>query len=160
MGIYFELVIKSPSFTHSGVEKELAQEFAMWVRNIQLAAFALLVALGTACTRDGDRIVDKGFFQGYSGVTWCVIFLEAFGGIMVALVIKYTDNILKNFATAISIISSTVISSFFMDFEVTPVFVFGAFAVVCAIALYQRNPPTATNACPISGLCQKRASTA
>lgn len=50
----------------------------------------------------------------------CLLFLQALGGLVVAAVIKYADNILKGFATSVSIILSTVISYFWLqDFDPT-----------------------------------------
>jgi len=155
--VYFEMVIKTRSFAHSGVDQNLAQEFALWVRNIQLAMFSLTAALIGAFLKDGAQIMEGGFLQGYTPLTWMVVVLEASGGIVVALVIKYTDNILKNFATAISIVSSTAISCFIMGFSVKPVFILGTCAVLGAITMYQRNPPTKDNEC-LLGFCQKKVS--
>lgn len=140
--VYFELVLKTPSFSHSGVSEQLAKEFSMWVRNIHLAMFALVIAIVGAFLQNGDKIMEGGFLQGYRPITWLVIALEATGGIVVAVVIKYTDNILKNFGTAISIVTSTLVSSAVMGFSVTPSFVLGTTLVLFAVALYQRNPPT------------------
>lgn len=42
------------------------------------------------------------------------LFLQAFGGLVIATVIKYADNILKGFATSLSIILSTVISYYIL----------------------------------------------
>ena len=36
--------------------------------------------------------------------TWYVVFANALGGLFVALVMKYADNILKGFATSVSIV--------------------------------------------------------
>lgn len=155
--VYFEMVIKSPSSAHSGVDQNLAQEFALWVRNIQLAMFSLAAALIGAFLKDGTQIMEGGFLQGYTPLTWLVVLLEASGGIVVALVIKYTDNILKNFAAAISIVSSTAISCFIMGFSVKPVFILGTCTVLGAITMYQRNPPTKDNEC-LLGFCLKRVS--
>lgn len=45
---------------------------------------------------------------------------QALGGLVIAAVIKYADNILKGFATSLSIILSTLISYFWLqDFEPT-----------------------------------------
>lgn len=154
-GVYFEMAVKARSFAHSGVDHNLAQEFALWVRNIQLAMFSLTAALVGAYVQNGAQILEGGFLQGYTPLTWIVVVLEASGGIVVALVIKYTDNILKNFATAISIVSSTAISCIVMGFAVTPVFVLGTCAVLGAIPMYQRNPPTKGNEC-LLGFCRKR----
>lgn len=82
-----------------------------------------------------------GFFQGYSLVVLAVIVLQvgrvavlcpdttpsspslplslspvkALGGIIVAVVMKYADNILKGFATSLSIILSSLVSFFIMN---------------------------------------------
>lgn len=48
------------------------------------------------------------------------VFLQALGGLVIAAVIKYADNILKGFATSLSIILSTLISYFWLqDFDPT-----------------------------------------
>ena len=48
-----------------------------------------------------------------------VIMFQAIGGVLVAMCINYADNLLKNFATSISIILSFIFSVFFFDFQVT-----------------------------------------
>lgn len=45
----------------------------------------------------------------------CVLYLQALGGLVVAMVIKYADNILKGFATSLSIIISALISYLVLD---------------------------------------------
>jgi len=45
---------------------------------------------------------------------------QAFGGLVVAAVVKYADNILKGFATSVSIIVSSLVSFYFLgDFTPT-----------------------------------------
>lgn len=49
-----------------------------------------------------------------------MLLLQALGGLVIAAVIKYADNILKGFATSLSIILSTLISYFLLqDFDPT-----------------------------------------
>jgi len=145
-GTFFELHLKTPSFSHSSCSPELAKEFSMWVRNMHLAMFALSIGVVGSLYKDGAIILEHGFLQGYTSLTWLVIFLEAAGGIVVALVIKYTDNILKNFATAISIVTSTAVSSLAMGFAITPAFCVGTVLVLLAVPMYQRNPPSKSEA--------------
>lgn len=45
---------------------------------------------------------------------------QAFGGLVVAAVVKYADNILKGFATSLSIVVSSFVSFYFLgDFQPT-----------------------------------------
>ena len=102
-----------------------------------MAIFAVLTTTGVMIVQDLDLIRANGFFQGYTGLTWIVILLQAFGGLMVAIVMKYADNILKGFATSVSIVLSTICSYYLMtDFYPTNSFLFGASIVILANILY------------------------
>jgi solute carrier family 35 (UDP-sugar transporter), member A1/2/3 len=117
-GVYFEKVLKGSSAT-------------LWVRNVQLSFFSLFPALFVGVLwKDGSQIMDKvsynpyiadrqGFFYGYNGVVWTAIGFQAIGGIVVALCVAYADNILKNFATSVSILISFVVSVYCFNFVVT-----------------------------------------
>ena len=85
---------------------------------------------------DGPALAAGGFFQGYTAAVWVIILIAAFGGILIAIVVKYTDNIAKGFATSISIIVSSVVSAVFFHFDVTTVFVTGASIVILSVLLY------------------------
>lgn len=50
------------------------------------------------------------FFQGFSNLTWIVIFFQVTGGLLNSVVMKYSNNINKNFSICVSIILSIVIS--------------------------------------------------
>jgi len=41
------------------------------------------------------QIDNSGFFYGYDSVVWLIILIQAFSGLLVAVVVKYADNILK-----------------------------------------------------------------
>lgn len=86
---------------------------------------------------DGQRVIQSGMFQGYNAITCVVVVLQALGGLLVAVVIKYADNILKGFAASLSIMVSTLISYFLLkDFNPTGVFFLGAVLVIAATFLY------------------------
>ncbi|KAL1022936.1 hypothetical protein UPYG_G00034430 [Umbra pygmaea] len=130
-GVYFEKILK-----------ETKQ--SVWVRNIQLGVFGLVFSLMGMFAYDGNRVQESGMFQGYTTVTWVVVALQALGGLVIAAVIKYADNILKGFATSLSIILSTLISYFWLqDFDPTSVFFLGAMLVIAATFLYgyEGQPP-------------------
>ncbi|KAM8838868.1 UDP-N-acetylglucosamine transporter-like [Synchiropus picturatus] len=129
-GVYFEKILK-----------ETKQ--SVWVRNIQLGVFSFIFGSIGMIIYDGERVKQAGMFQGYNTITFIVVVLQAFGGLVVAVVIKYADNILKGFATSLSIIVSTVISYFLLkDLNPTSYFFLGAVLVIAATFLYgcERKP--------------------
>ncbi|MCJ8734641.1 hypothetical protein PDJAM_G00237730 [Pangasius djambal] len=132
-GVYFEKILK-----------ETKQ--SVWVRNIQLGLFGLVFGLFGMLLYDGERVKEHGMLQGYNSVTWTVVSLQALGGLVIAAVIKYADNILKGFATSLSIILSTLISYFWLqDFEPTSIFFLGAVLVIVATFLYGYESKPASN---------------
>ena len=125
-GVYFEKILKGTA------------EVSLWIRNIQLAAFAIPFGLIQVMITDRDIISNKGFFYGYTFLTWVVVLLQAQGGLLVAVVVKYADNILKGFATSLSIILSCVVSVYFFHFQLTIQFILGAALVISSIFLYSQ----------------------
>ncbi|XP_054717793.1 UDP-N-acetylglucosamine transporter-like [Uloborus diversus] len=123
-GVYFEKLLKSSAQS-------------LWIRNIQLAVFSIIFGVLAMVMQDFPAVLEHGFFQGYYTTTWIVIFLQAFGGLVVSTVIKYADNILKGFATSISIVLSTIASYYLLDdFKPTNTFFMGATIVITATMLY------------------------
>ncbi len=101
-GVYFEKILKGSSCS-------------VWIRNIQLGFFGTLIGLFGVYTTDYAKVTEGGFFQGYNTVVWIVVALQALGGLVIAAVIKYADNILKGFATSLSIILSSLVSYYFLQ---------------------------------------------
>lgn len=122
-GVYFEKILKGSSAS-------------VWVRNVQLGLFGTLLGLLGLWWNDGPAVAQRGFLFGYSGLVWSVIFNQAFGGLLVAVVVKYADNILKGFATSFSIIISTVFSVYLFGFRVDLLFTVGAGLVIGAVYMY------------------------
>ena len=77
-----------------------------------------------------------GFLAGYTPIVWTVVIVQAAGGLIVAVVVKYADNVLKVFATSFSIVISCIISAFLFDFRPTLMFLVGASLVVLATVMY------------------------
>jgi len=123
-GVYFEKILKKSKVT-------------LWARNVQLSLFSIIPGyfIGVLLM-DGETVKEKGFFGGYTRWTVLAILFQAFGGILVAVVVKYADNILKGFATSISIILSCTISYFAFDFNITLIFMLGCSLVMYATYLY------------------------
>ena len=136
-GVYFELVIKPRSTdTTMGPPREPP---SIWAKNVQLSVFALIIALITAFVKDHQAILTNGFFQGYSRLVVLVIALEAGGGLVVAAVIKYADNILKSFATSVSIVTSMIVSAWVFGFTISRLFVGGCVLVFVSSVMYARD---------------------
>ena len=122
-GVYFEKILKNTPQS-------------LYIRNVQLGVFGAVTGLATALTFDKDQILEKGFFFGYDGLVMCVILLQSVGGILVAVVVKYADNILKGFATSAAIILSCIVSMFFFDFQPSLTFLFATGLVIGSVYLY------------------------
>ncbi|KAH8556095.1 nucleotide-sugar transporter-domain-containing protein [Umbelopsis sp. PMI_123] len=122
----------------SGIEDDgVPQSAQVWVRNIQMSLFSMLFGLVFVVgIQDGRKVATDGFFAHYNILTWVVISIQAIGGLIVALVVKYADNILKGFATSISIILSTLVSVWIFNFIISGPFVLGAALVIFATRLY------------------------
>ena len=126
-GVYFEKTLKG---THT----------PLWARNFQLATFGIIIGTVGMYVNDGDKIKEKGILFGYHKLVWAIIVMQAFGGLLVGVVVKYTDNILKGFAAAVSIVISCVLSVYLFSFKLTAPFVFGAGLVMLATYLYGMAP--------------------
>ncbi|TKA69582.1 hypothetical protein B0A49_04499 [Cryomyces minteri] len=106
-GVYFEKVVKDKTTAST-------PNVSVWVRNVQLSFYSLFPALFIGVIfKDGENIAKSGFFVGYNWVVWAAIAMQATGGVVVALVVNYADNIAKNFATSISIVVSFLASVWF-----------------------------------------------
>ncbi|KAK9407564.1 UDP-galactose translocator [Crotalus adamanteus] len=122
-GVYFEKILKGSTAS-------------VWLRNVQLGIFGTLLGLLGLWSTEGAAVAQHGFFFGYTPLVWGVILNQAFGGLLVALVVKYADNILKGFATSFSIVVSTVASIYLFDFHLNLLFALGAGLVIGAVYLY------------------------
>jgi UDP-sugar transporter A1/2/3 len=93
--------------------------------------------------QDTPQVLSNGFFHGYNTLVISVILLQAVGGLVVAVVVKYADNILKGFAASFSIITSLLLCYFILhDFEPTFAFLTGALLVNLSMYLYSYTPPS------------------
>mmetsp|Transcript_97081 Transcript_97081/g.257958 ORF Transcript_97081/g.257958 Transcript_97081/m.257958 type:complete len:404 (-) Transcript_97081:77-1288(-) len=128
------------------LEKMLKQSNAsLWVRNIQLALSGLLFSAIIAWRADGAAIKQNGVFQGYNTTVWAVVFCQALGGLLVAAVMKYADNILKCFGCAIAIVLTCTFSAVELH-EIRPDgrFAAGVTLVLASTGMYNLGLPKLT----------------
>ncbi|XP_057678799.1 CMP-sialic acid transporter [Corythoichthys intestinalis] len=122
-GVYFEKVLKS-------------SDTSLWVRNIQMYLSGIACTLMGVLLNDGDKVIEHGFFYGYTPWVWFVVFMGSVGGLYTSIVVKYTDNIMKGFSAAAAIVLSTVASFFLFGLHITSTFLCGAILVCASIYLY------------------------
>lgn len=125
-GVYFEKILKNTSHV------------SLWIRNIQLAVVAIPIGV-MQMIFEYDSGSGKGLLYGFTPLTWFCIALQAQGGLLVAVVVKFANNILKGFATSLAIVISTIASVFFLGFNLTPTFVFGASLVIGSVMMYNKQ---------------------
>ena len=87
---------------------------------------------------DGPEVKAKGFLYGYTTMVWIATIVHSAGGLIVALVVKHADNILKGFATSSAIVLSCIVSIILFDFQLTILFTLGASLVIFSIFLYSK----------------------
>jgi UDP-sugar transporter A1/2/3 len=138
-GVYFEKVVKT-------VGSEKHKPVSVWMRNIQLAFFTICTAfaqgLWTSMHEETTSAqVTKDYFHGFTGLVWVLVALQAGGGLLVAAVIKYADNVLKGLATGVSVCFATAFSSVFFGTPMTTQFTVGATAILISVYLFS-NPMT------------------
>lgn len=137
-GVLFEKILKMSRRPDSDTAA-----VSLWVRNSQLSFWSLFPALFLGVmAKDGAKVAEQGFFGGYNWVVWLVVGLQAAGGVVVSFVIKYADNIAKNFATSVSVVASCVVSVWAFGFRVTWQFVLGTCVVLFATWLYTQPETT------------------
>lgn len=129
-GVYFEKILK-------GTKQ------SVWLRNVQLGVLGVVIGIITMYLKNGEAVSQKGMLFGFDYVVWIVVFLQSFGGLVVAVVVKYADNILKGFATSAAIILSCIASMYFFDFQLTFQFSVGASLVILAVFMYSKFVPQA-----------------
>ncbi|KAJ7063386.1 nucleotide-sugar transporter-domain-containing protein [Mycena amicta] len=115
----------------------------LWVRNVQLSLFSLLPALAPVFylyASDPQDSWMSTLFRNFGGWAWATVSVQVFGGLLTALVIKYSDNILKGFATSLSIVISFLASVALFNFQISFTFLIGSSIVLVATWLYNHQP--------------------
>lgn len=98
------------------VLRESSNATSIWIRNVQLSIYSIFPALfiGVAFL-DGEKVAKVGFFEGYNWVVWMVIGVQAIGGIATSFFIISSDSSIRNSATGMSIVLSSLGSAWLFD---------------------------------------------
>ncbi|GET88878.1 cmp-sialic acid transporter, putative [Leishmania tarentolae] len=135
-GVFMEFVVK-----------KRGNHFHLSARNVHLAFFSavyfFIVFLCEIFQAEGATGVAGSawkfrstFFDGFTGLVWFLVMLQAIGGILVALVVRNCDNIVKSFSTAFSIVLSGTASVFLLHTPLSGTFLGGSFLVLTSITMY------------------------
>ncbi len=143
-GVYYERVVKG------------TPDIGLWAFNVQMSGCAFLISCFTCLRLSNPFAPGVGFgpnmlanvpsfstlFRGYSPLVLSIVGLQAFGGLMTALVVKKTNSVVKGFATSGAVVLSCVVSRFlFSDFHMSPLFYLGAAVVSGAAMAFGRASP-------------------
>jgi solute carrier family 35 (UDP-sugar transporter), member A1/2/3 len=124
-GVYFEMVLKN-------------SQADLWIRNVQLSVFSVVPALLPVIFSHEAGSGMMGPFHNFGAWACATVSMQVFGGLITAIVIKYSDNILKGFATSLSIVISFLASIALFDFQISFTFVLGSAIVLTATWLYNQ----------------------
>lgn len=143
-GVYFEKVVK----TSSSGEKQ--KPVSVWMRNIQLAFFTILTALMQGSWSNSTVAETKPYFHGFTTWAWVLVGLQAGGGLLVAAVIKYADNVLKGLATGVSVCFATAVSFFLFGTALSSQFSVGAAMILVSVYFFSNPISKEKNSTPTS----------
>lgn len=124
--VYFEKMLKSASKPN------------LWLRNIQLASYSSVIALGSLYMHPPAT----SWFHNFGFNAWLSVWTNALGGLLVAVTIKYADNILRGFAQALAIIMGAVGSYFVFGTTFSGFFAIGVVLVIASVFLYGERTKT------------------
>jgi solute carrier family 35 (UDP-sugar transporter), member A1/2/3 len=109
---------------------------SLWIRNIQLSIWGTILGLISMMVKDGSQVYNNGFFYGYDKLVFTVIGIQAIGGLLISLVVRYGDALVKGFATGLAIILTTIVSVYMFDFKITPTYLSGSSITLLAVLMY------------------------
>jgi len=139
------------AFAGVGFEKLLKQDStsgspSLWMRNIQLGTFSVLFATlqlihSNYFNNQQKDSNPKPFLFGFSILVWMLVFLRASCGILVAIIIKHMDNVVKSITSCVSVLAGCLISMFLLGDVLDWKFWLGAGIVAISSYSFSQPPP-------------------
>ena len=127
-GVYSEQLMKHGAAAHS-----------IHLQNILLYAWGVLFNSLTLLGADGRRIVTDGVLHGYTPIVWVLIANNAFNGLAISAILKFTDNIVRVFAHAAAMMLTMALDVGLFGASPTPQLLISTTVVACAVYLYNRK---------------------
>ncbi|KAI2508942.1 Nucleotide-sugar transporter [Fragilaria crotonensis] len=139
-GVYFEFVLKNT--TKDSATGAARAPVSMWMRNVQLAFFSIVISLcQSAAYPESAEDAAKPYLHGFTAWAWLLVTLQAAGGLLVAAVIKYADNVLKGLATGVSVVVATGFSAVFFSTALSGQFSVGALMILVSVYFFSNDAP-------------------
>lgn len=126
-GVYTEWFLKKPS-SFSNKKNE-----TIFIPTLQSSLFGFIFSV-ISLISPSFVLTNKKIFDGISNRTYLIVLNQSIGGLLVAVVTKYADSVLKTFSTCISIVLFILITKGFSQLNF--LFKIGSFFVMSAIILY------------------------
>ncbi|KAI6240367.1 UDP-galactose translocator [Aphelenchoides fujianensis] len=79
-------------------------------------------------------------FKGFDTLVWVMTFTNSAGGLLISIVMKYADNIMKAYAQSVAIVGAALGSWLLFDFVPNFLFLVGMSLVIASICLYTLFP--------------------
>lgn len=134
-GVFFEKALKK-----NMEQKESRKPASMWMRNMQMAYFSIIAGCIQFLRLSGDDI-KKDFLHGFNSRVWCLVIVQAVGGLLNAAIIKYADNVLKGMATGVSLIFSTASGMIIFKTPLTFHYVLGSTIILSSVYFFNNRLP-------------------
>lgn len=139
-GFVFGFVAMLGACCFSGIasvttEYLLKNETGFWISNLLLALYSLIPA-SFPVIADCARHTSFHPYRAFNLAAWLSILLNAVGGILVSIVIKYADNILKGFAVSGSVVATVLVNSFTSKKGISPARLLGSLLVAVSMYIY------------------------
>ncbi len=123
--VYVEVLLKSSD-----------ENVTVFDVNIQLGLFSVPFAMLAGAVKDLQRFRVVGIFHGFDAVVFGVILLQAAGGLIVAVVVKFTNSMLKCYAISTSICIVSIVSGYLGLETISSTFISGIFLTLVSIYFY------------------------
>jgi len=136
-GVYFEKVLKKPAI----MKENNKTPASLWIRNMQMALFSVFIALVQLHNIKDTKDAEKKFCHGFTNWVWILVCLQAGGGLLVATIIKYADNVLKGMATGVSVVFGTLFSTLLFGTPLDAQFILGSFMILTSVFLFSNSIP-------------------
>ncbi|KHN86660.1 UDP-galactose translocator [Toxocara canis] len=126
-GVYLEKVLKQSSIN-------------IWMQNVRLSLLGIPMSAISVFVSDYDLVARGEMFRGFDTLVWIMTITNSVGGLLISIVIKYADNILKAYAQSMAIVGAAIGSWIIFDFVPNLLFTFGALAVIISVYIYTAYP--------------------